>query len=134
MFSIKPRLKKDISETFLGLGLHFSVSAFGLDLKNGLGLKNLFLDVLFQPWFNWKNFLFTLVPFFLTLFYNNLDNKILFLSKRLKLRLFLCADFKLLTRHELIDLLWFYEIFLNCGFFWKKVKLRPTEHLVFLSC
>ena len=52
MFSIKPRFKKDISETFLGLGLHFSVSAFGLDLKNGLGLKNLFLDVLFQPWFN----------------------------------------------------------------------------------
>ena len=48
MFSIKPRLKKDISETFLGLGLHFSVSAFGLDLKNGLGLKNLFLDVLFN--------------------------------------------------------------------------------------
>ena len=29
----------------------------------------------------------------------------------LKLRLFLCADFKLLTRYELIDLLWFYEIF-----------------------
>ena len=52
MFSIKPRLKKDISERFFGLGLHFSVSAFGLDLKNGLGLKNLFLDVLFQPPFN----------------------------------------------------------------------------------
>ena len=68
MFSIKPRLKKDISETFLSLGLHFSVLAFGLDLKNGLGFKNLFLDVLFQPWFNRKNFLFTLVSFFLTLF------------------------------------------------------------------
>ena len=48
MFSIKPRLKKDISERFFGLGLHFSVSAFGLDLKNGLGLKNLFLDAYFS--------------------------------------------------------------------------------------
>ena len=49
MFSIKPRLKKDISETFFGLGLHFLVLAYSLDLKNGLGLKNLFLDALFQP-------------------------------------------------------------------------------------
>ena len=38
----------------LNLGLkrtsrkHFSVSAFGLDLKNGLGLKNLFLDAFFS--------------------------------------------------------------------------------------
>ena len=79
MFSIKPRLKKDISERFFGLGLHFSVSAFGLDLKKWPWPQNPFLDVLFQPWFNWKNILFTLAPFFLTLFYNNFDNKILFL-------------------------------------------------------
>ena len=52
MFSIKPQLKKDIWETFLGLSLHFLVSVFDIDLKDGLGLKNLFLDVLFQPWFN----------------------------------------------------------------------------------
>ena len=68
MFSIKPRLKKDISETFLGLGLHFSVSAYGLDLKNGLGLKNLLLDGRFQPWFYCKKFFFTLVSFFVTQF------------------------------------------------------------------
>ena len=44
MFSIKPRLKKDISETFFGLGLHFSVSAFGLDLKKNLGFPFFNLD------------------------------------------------------------------------------------------
>ena len=81
MFSIKPRFKKDISETFLGLGLHFSVLADRLDLKNGLGLKNLFLDAYFSTLVILKKFLFTLVPFFLTLFYNNFDNKILFISE-----------------------------------------------------
>ena len=52
MFLIKPLLKKDILETFFGLCLHFMVLAFGLDLKKDLGLKNLFLNVLFQPRFN----------------------------------------------------------------------------------
>ena len=50
--------------------------------KMALASKTFSLMSFFNLGFNWKNFSFTLVPFFLTLFYNNFDNKILLLVKK----------------------------------------------------
>ena len=64
---------------------HFSASAFisrsrpsASTSKMALASKTFSLMSFFNLGFNWKNFSFTLVPFFLTVFYNNFDNKILF--------------------------------------------------------
>ena len=63
---------------------HFSASAFisrsrpsASTSKMALASKTFSLMSFFNLGFNWKNFSFTLVPFFLTVFYNNFDNKIL---------------------------------------------------------
>ena len=65
---------------------HFSASAFisrsrpsASTSKMALASKTFSLMSFFNLGFNWKNFSFTLVPFFLTVFYNNFDNKILIL-------------------------------------------------------
>ena len=66
---------------------HFSASAFisrsrpsASTSKMALASKTFSLMSFFNLGFNWKNFSFTLVPFFLTVFYNNFDNKILLFS------------------------------------------------------
>ena len=71
---------------------HFSASAFisrsrpsASTSKMALASKTFSLMSFFNLGFNWKNFSFTLVPFFLTVFYNNFDNKILFLHWKCKL-------------------------------------------------
>ena len=65
-FQLKPRLKKDIKEKVFEAKAIFEVEAEGRDQEMKAEAEKCFRDVLFQPRFNWKHFLFTRVIFYNT--------------------------------------------------------------------
>ena len=129
----------------LNLGLkrtsrkHFSASAFisrsrpsALTSKMALASKTFSLMSFFNLGFNWKKFLFTLVPFFLTVFYNNFDNKILILVKTHNLKFYwynnqILASFWDLghiTMYETISLLKHHQNWWIDEYDWSKLKFK----------